>query len=58
MPKAAYVMLKCGSGRKRQCLLRAEFDGRAMIFFALVAEVHVNAMSTSVRHFVPVYDHE
>lgn len=38
--------------------LRAAFGGEAIIIFAPVTQVHVNAMSTSVRHFVPVYDDE
>lgn len=37
---------------------RAEFDGSEMIMFDLAAEVHVNAMSTRVCHFVPVCDDE
>jgi hypothetical protein len=32
----------------------AEFGGRTIIIFASAAEVHVNAMSTSVCHFAPV----
>lgn len=48
----------CAVTTTRERQLWTEFDGRAMILFGLAEEIHVNAMSTTVCHFVLVCDAE
>ena len=55
---SVFLKLHCTIILEVEGLLGTAFGGKAIIIFAPLAKVHVNAMSTSVRHFVPVYDDE